>query len=174
MRCCANYSKNSRGQMKIQQMAFVLVAIIIFFALVSLFYFSVVTRNLKNTATSLQEDAAKETVRKLATSPEFEWTATDCASCIDFDKAILLKGDKKYSDFWGLDYLAIERVYPSGKGECTKASYPNCSMLTIVNKSSSYGSPASAYVALCREDYDKSSYVRCELGRIYASGKNLQ
>lgn len=34
-------NKNNKGQIKIQQMAFVLVALMIFFALVSLFYFSV-------------------------------------------------------------------------------------------------------------------------------------
>ena len=166
-----NYSK---GQLKIQQMAFVLVALIIFFAMVSLFYFSIRVSNIQKSAVSLSEDAAKELVRKLSGTPEFAWTATDCASCIDLDKVILLKNRKAYSGFWSLDYLAVERVYPSKEGECTKGNYPNCNKITIINKTLSYGSPAWAYVALCRQDFAKSAYVKCELGRIFAAGKGIQ
>lgn len=160
--------------MKIQQMAFVLVAIIIFFAMVSLFYFSIRVADIQKGAVSLKEDEAKELVRKLSSTPEFSWTATDCASCIDLDKTILLKNRNTYSGFWNLDYLAIEKVYPAGQGECTRLSYPNCNTITILNKTSTYGSPAWAYVALCRHEIAKSAYVKCELGRIYAGGKGIQ
>jgi len=166
-----NYSK---GQLKIQQMAFVLVALMIFFALVSLFYFSIRVSNLEKSAVELREEEAKELVRKLAASPEFAWTATDCASCIDLDKVILLKNRKSYSGFWNLDYLAVERVYPSKQGECTRGSYPNCNSITIINKTGAFGTPAWSYVALCRHEFAKSSYVRCELGRIFAAGKGIQ
>jgi hypothetical protein len=69
----AGFSKNRKGQMKIQQMAFVLMAIVIFFALVSLFYFSIRIRSLQKSALSLREEEAKELIRKLAVTPEFSF-----------------------------------------------------------------------------------------------------
>lgn len=164
----------SRGQMKIQEMAFVLVALMIFFAMVALVYFSIKLAGLKEDALSLREEQAKELVLKLAGTPEFSWTAFDCGNCIDMDKAFLLKNRKTYKDFWSLDYLRIETVYPPKNGECTESNYPDCNSITIVNKTSQYGSPSLAFVALCRQEFlGQSDYVRCEVGRIYASGKNL-
>lgn len=165
--CSVNYSK--RGQMKIQQMAFVLVAVIIFFAMVSLFYFSVSIKNIQNNAASLSQDEARELVRKLASSPEFSW-GRGCDSCIDIDKVMALKDMKDYSGFWNLDYLAIEKVYPKGEGECTLANYPECGKITIVDKG--MGIPSSAFVSLCRWEGSKNS-EKCEIGRIYAGAKSL-
>lgn len=157
----------SKGQMKIQEMAFVLVGIIIFFAMVSLVYISIRSSNLRQDAQDLSSDSAREMVRKLSSSPEFSWAA--CDGCVDLDKVSVLKGRKSYSNFWDLDYLAVERVYPSfNSSECSSLSYPDCNKITIINKSLNYGTPSWSFVALCR---DSEGYTKCELGKIYASGK---
>ena len=44
---------SSKGQMKIQQMAFVLVALMIFFAIVTLFYFSIRVQVLQKDVVTL-------------------------------------------------------------------------------------------------------------------------
>src|SRR3989339_757807 len=62
---------NSRGQLKIQQMAFMLIAVTLFFALVGLFLIVFVFSGLKGSATALQEKNALLLVTKLANSPEF-------------------------------------------------------------------------------------------------------
>ena len=118
----AGYSK---GQIKIQQMAFVLVALMIFLALVALIYISFRVENIKGDVEDLGDQEAKELARKLSGTPEFSFTAEDCSNCIDLDKVLILKERKTYKDFWNLDYLQVERVYPHGNGDCKKENYPN-------------------------------------------------
>lgn len=168
-----NYFRNLRGQLKIQQMAFVLVALVVFFGIVALFYFSFTLSNLRGDVSSLQEEEAKELVRKLASSPEFSFSS-QCTNCIDLDKIMALNSRQSYKEFWNLDFLQIERIYPeSQKKECEKSIYPDCNTITIISKEK-FGSPKTAFVSLCRWEQQKGGYIKCELGRIYASGKDLE
>ncbi len=160
-----------KGQIKIQEMAFVLVAIVIFFAIVAIIYFKVTLSGLSNNVESQRAQAANELVRKLSSTPEFAFTAIDCQNCIDMDKLILLKNQTRYRGFWNLDFLQVEVTSPNKSGECTTGNYPDCRTITLINNAQ--GIPESAYVSLCRVDFNNGNYVRCELGRIYASGKSL-
>ncbi|MEK6844533.1 MAG: hypothetical protein AABX83_03875 [Nanoarchaeota archaeon] len=154
-------------------MAFVLVALLIFFSIVALFYFSIAGKGLKESASSLREAEAKELIRKLASSPEFSFTASTCANCIDLDKALLMKYRESYKEFFNLEFLQIEKIYPDSKKiECDKLNYPDCTTITIID-SNEFGSPKEAFVSLCRWEQEKSGYFKCELGRIYASGKGI-
>ncbi len=166
-----NYSNvnYSRGQVKIQQMAFVLVAIMIFFAIVVLFYLSIRVNLLKGDVEILRNEEAKEVVRKLAGRPELSWTVTDCASCIDLDKALVLNHRESYEDFWEVPFLQIERVYPDGEGECTKGNYPDCRTITLVDEGIYIAH--SAFVALCR--HDELMGDKCELGKIYLGFRSV-
>jgi hypothetical protein len=164
---------NKKGQTKIQEMAFVLIAIIIFFAMVALVYFSIRLSSLREDVTIQREQAALETVRKLADIPEFSWAG--CSNCIDMDKVVMLKGRDSYKNFWELDYLAIERIYPNRTiGECTSSNYPDCTTISLIsNKTGNYGSPVSAFVALCGFDVAYNG-VKCDLGKIYASAEAIK
>jgi hypothetical protein len=167
--------KYSRGQLKIQEMAFVLIAIFVFFIMVALFYFSVRSASLTKDAALCKEDRTRELVRRLASSPEF--SSANCKDCLDFDKALAIKEKSNvYKKFWGLDYLRIERAYPrSNTTECDSANYPNCAGVTIINVSSNIGITVSSFVPLCRQDsLSGEGYVRCEMGKIYASGKVVE
>ena len=166
MNCClASYS---RGQMKIQQMAFVLVAIMIFFSMVGLFYFSIKTRGLEKSAEDLREQESLEIVKKISGTSEFSWTASDCASCIDFDKVLALKDRKGYEGFWqGIPYIQVVRGFTKGNEsrECDKINYPNCNTITIVKDNGNYITN-EVFSALCRFEPSKGGYIKCELGRI--------
>lgn len=155
----ANYS---RGQIKIQQMAFVLVAIMIFFAIVALFYISIRSAGLKGDVNALREDEARESVKKISGSPEFAWSTTDCASCIDLDKVMALKERESYRDFWDFPLLQIEKIYPESSGECTLQNYPECRTITLIKEQDYIAH--SAFVALCRYE---GSISKCELGKVY-------
>lgn len=157
-----------KGQMKIQEMAFVLIAIFIFFSLVGLIYFSIRLAGLREDVTLQREESAKETIRKIAEIPEFSWA--ECSQCIDADKILALKSMNIYKKFWDLDYLMVERVYPNSgsDAECTKINYPECRTITLINATKEIGIPISSYVALCRFDNNEQN-IKCELGRIYAS-----
>ncbi len=160
----------SKGQLKIQQMAFVLVIMMIFFSMVALVYVSFRIKSLENTALSSKEDIAKEITKKIVSSAEFAFTAEDCASCIDLDKALIVSERKSYEEFWNLDYLAIEKVYPTEKGICLRNNYPDCKTMVFAN-STKYGETTSAFVALCR--WNKPGY-KCELGRVISSGEGIE
>ncbi len=162
----------NRGQMKVQQMAFVLLAIMIFFAMVAMIYLSIRFNVLKSNVGDLRDSEAKELVRKLAGSAEFRWDS--CSNCIDLDKVLILSEQESYKGFWNLDYLRVDAVYPEKSGECSKSSYPNCKTITVIESGEDFGIPSSAFVNLCRRAFEGGEYYEeCSIGRIYASGKNL-
>lgn len=155
-------------------MAFVLVAIMIFFALVAMIYFSISMNSLKQSAVDLRAQDAIETVRKLSSAPEFAFTSSSrsCASCIDLDKVMALRNRTDYQNFWNLERLVIEKVFPEDSGECTPATFPGCGKITLIDKSTKYTSQR-AYVSLCYWVNYKEGYVKCELGVISAAGKQI-
>ncbi len=165
--------KCRKAQLKIQEMAFVLIGIMIFFAMVALVYFSIRLSGLKSDVALQREDEAMQLAKKMTGTPEFFWAG--CAGCLDLDKIFALKERKSYSNFWNLDYLAFEITYPiRAKSECTKSNYPDCTTITIVNNTKFYGTPASSFAALCWFEPGKGGYIKCGLGKIYAGAKAVE
>lgn len=162
-----------KGQLKIQEMAFVLVAVIIFLALVLLVYFSIRSSSLQKDAQSMLEDNARALVSSIARYPELTWS--DCSNCIDLDKALVFKergNSSKYDRRWEVDYLMIERIYPNRtSGECASGNYPACSKITLIGSNNS-GAVYGSFVNLCKWDESQSMSV-CELGKVYASGRSI-
>jgi hypothetical protein len=166
-------ASSSKGQMKIQQMAFMLVALVIFFALVALVYFTISIASLERAVTILEDAEARELVRSFHGSPEFTFTsAGDCSSCIDLDKVLFLKESEAYNNFWNLDLLVIEVIYPLDPNladvECTRSNYPKCGKITLIEKPN-FGARSEAFVTLARWDPEIDNF-RYELGRIAVSG----
>jgi hypothetical protein len=155
-------AKYSKGQFKIQQMVFILVAIIILFGIVSVFFVSIRFGSLKSDV----EDLRKEAVRKMAGTPEFIWLSSDdCSSCVDFDKIFILKERNSYKGFWtDISLLKISRVYPRYETEeCTPQSYPRCNGVTLINKGEFEA--YESFVSLCRFD-EELKQTKCELGKV--------
>ena len=170
--------KMKHGQMKIQQMAFMLIAVTLLFVLVGLFFLSIVFSDLKESSLLLEEKNALLLVSKLADSPEFSCENVFGGSkinCIDSDKVMALKENiNKYSGFWGVDGIEIIKIYPvEDKIECTVSSYPNCNEIKIIEGS---GTGVSNFVALCRKEQKTSGQIqdRCELAKVivYYGGGN--
>lgn len=165
--------KSKKAQMKIQEMAFVLIAIMVFFSLVVLFYFSIRLASMKENVQTEREQGAKELARKLADIPEFSWAG--CSECIDADKVLAIKDRNSYKNFWDVDYLMVEKVYPERANiECTPANYPDCKTITLVNKTKDIGIPVSAFVSICSYENSKGGYNKCELGKIHVSAKAIK
>ena len=108
--------KNKKAQMKIQQMAFVLIAVTLFFVFVGLFVFMVMFSGLQESADMLKEENALVLVSKLANSPEFSCEQAfgeRIANCIDSDKVMALSQDSsKYSELWDVEGIEIRKIYP--------------------------------------------------------------
>jgi hypothetical protein len=163
----ASYSRNRKGQLKVQQMAFVLVALMIFFAIALLFYISIRSGGIVREVESLREEEVIESVRKMAGTAEFSWTASgDCAACIDLDKVFMLKDRAAYKGFWSnIELLQVKRVYPTySENECERENYPNCDTITIIDGGGDLRG-LGAFVALCRYD-PVEGREKCELGKI--------
>ena len=161
-----HHVKYSRGQFKIQQMVFVLIAIIILFGIVSVFFVSIKFSSLHSDVENQKKEAVLEQVRKMAGTPEFVWTSSgSCAACVDLDKLILLKNRTSYKGFWkDISLLKVSRVYPRYQTEeCTLLNYPDCNSITLV-KGDNYESYES-FVSLCRYD-GGIGQTRCEMGKI--------
>ncbi len=156
----------SRGQLKIQQMAFVLVAMMIFFSIALLFYFSIRYSSLEGSAEDLRAYETIQTIRKMSSTPEFSWTVEDCSSCIDLDKVMMLKEKDSYDGFWkNTALLKVERVYPKYSDvECTRNNYPECNSISLIDTNKDLEG-YSAFVSLCRFE-GSEEYNKCELGKI--------
>ena len=161
--------KNKFGQLKIQQMAFMLIAITLFFALVGMFFLTFELSKIRETAGILEEKNALLLVTKLANSPEFSCgdAFESKTNCVDSDKIMALKNNiSKYENFWGVENIQIRKIYPAGKAkECTSANYPDCSIIKLFNREIT--SEYSNYVSLCRKDsFAGKDFDRCEIAKL--------
>ena len=153
-------------------MAFVLVAMFVFFGLAALFFITVNLSGTRQAVQDLERDSARELAYQLANTPEFKWTDNSCNNCVDALKVLLVKQERAiYLPLWNLDYLSIELIYPNKEGECTLANFPNCKTITLANNSAYYGVPANAYISLCRNEKIETggSFEKCEIAVIKAS-----
>lgn len=166
-----NFYKNKKAQLKIQQMAFMLMAVVMFFALVGIFVMVFKVSDLKKSAEILEEENALLLVTRLANSPElscggvFDNTAINC---VDFDKMIVLKNNaEKYSGFWGKDITNIEirKILYEQEIICNSENYQDCNVLRIYPKKQGYS--VSNFVSLCRKDLlEREFYNKCELAKL--------
>jgi hypothetical protein len=153
-----------KAQLKIQQMAFMLIALFIFFILVGMFYIVIQSQELRRTATQKERDDAVQIANILVNSPELS-----CGDyCVDADRAMVLANISSYKDFWQVNSIEIRTIFPENTKEvlCTRANYPNCNLIRIFDKGKGEGT-ASSFVSLCKRTKEKEYiYFKCELGRM--------
>jgi len=166
--------RNNKAQMKIQQMAFMLIAVTLFFVLAGMFFLRISFSELRSSAELVEEKNALLLVSKLANSPEFSCENAFGGvkiNCVDGDKIMALKTNiDKYSGFWGISGIEVRKIYPLDElTECTSSNYPDCNYIRIFSGSSaqSSGVGVSNFVALCRiEGGENLIQEKCELAKI--------
>ena len=164
-----------KGQLKIQQMAFVLVALMIFISMAGIIFFSVYLSDLRKDVQDLRDREAREIVRKIASSPEFVFSPESCVSCVDFIKILKLKDLNEYKKFWNLDYLVVEKINnktKSEKKEC-ETSINDCDRITIIGNDN-YSAKSSFVTIVTWDESLGGGNYRYELGKIYASGIDVE
>lgn len=176
--------RKKKAQLKIQQMAVMLVVVTIFFAMAGMVVLSIMRGNILQEAEEILEANAITLAQKIADSPELrcgDSYGLMQIKCIDLDKAIILKENidryKINSDFsfWGRDAnIMIERLDSElDDVECTsKAVYPNCNRIEMFK--SQTNTTADSYVLLCRKANEGDDfYNKCEIGRIMVEYRPL-
>ena len=170
--------KNDKlGQMKIQQMIFMVLAVGLLFLLVGLIFLSVAFRNLKATAANIAEKDSMLLVSKLANSPEFSCGnafGTSRVNCVDFDKLMALKGNiEKYTSFWGVAKIEVRKIVPINEIDCQEENYPECGTVKILNLQVDTLPSSSAFISLCRKEVNESrTYNKCELARLIVASED--
>ena len=168
--------QNKKAQLKIQEMAFFLVAIVLFFILVGLFIFSIVFSNLSKSATAIAEDRTLSSITNLADSPEFSCGEPNC---VDSDKLMALMQNSRYENFWPFSSLRVVKSSGFGKAEdemikCTTTNYPDCDIFEVYDKNVANERAISNFVALCRVELENEfNYKKCEIAKLVAGTKLL-
>jgi len=166
--------KSNKGQLRIQEMSFMIVAIVIFFVLVGLFAFSIIYSNLHKQATEITESRTLSAITNLADSPEF---SCGKPNCVDADKLMALIGKKNYENFWAFSSLSVVASSGFDKSEtemikCTLSNYPNCDEFVVYNKNIANEKRISNFVALCRKEYENDyTYDKCEIAKLVAGSE---
>lgn len=167
---------NKKAQMKIQQMAFMLIAVTLLFILVGVFFLSIRLYNVKQTATNLEQKNAMLLVSKLANSPELSCGnafGTSRINCIDFDKLMALWDRKDdYYNFWGVAKIEIRKIYPNEPVLCDNSNYPDCGDIKILDENVNTQPAVSSFVSLCRKEATEAKiYDKCELAVLMVSSE---
>lgn len=165
--------KAKKAQLKIQQMAFMLIAVTLFFVLVGMFILTIYVSGLKNSAAALDEKNALLLVTKLANSPEFscgEAFGNMRTNCVDADKVMMLREKiSKYKGFWDVENVEIKKIYPKSENkECTLENYPDCNTIKI--REGNITAEYSNFVSLCRKKVVKGEVEnKCEIAKLIVS-----
>ena len=166
---------SKKGQLRIQEMAFMLVAVILFFILVGLFVLSITYTGLSEEATRIAEERTLSSLVVLADSPELNCIRKN--NCVDGDKFINLIGKHAYLNFWPYSGLKLVKFSGFGKDEnemlkCTVANYPDCDLIEIYDKEISNERTISTFVSFCRKDNKNDVvYDKCEIAKLIAGTK---
>ena len=146
---------NKKAQLKIQQMAFMLIAVTIFFVVVGLFALVFRFAGLKESANLLEEKNALLLVTKLANSPEFSCGDAfgNKANCIDLEKFKAMQSKKEdYYKFWGDVSNIILRVNEQDYDLFEKGAR---------------GFPVENFVSVCSKESESGQiYDKCDIGRL--------
>jgi len=163
--------------MKIQQMAFMLIAVVLFFALVGLFVLVIRVSGLAQASEILEEEKAMLLVTKLANSPEFACGTSfgeNKLSCVDADKVMMLKEHiSKYYNFWGIAGIEIRKINPESGEVCDSTNYPDCEVIEVYSEDVNKLPATSNFIALCwKEDDGDGVYSKCEIARLLVSAED--
>lgn len=167
---------NSKAQLKIQEMAFMIIAVILFFILVGLFAVSIVYKNLRESASEIAEEKTLSAIENLAGTAEFI-CAGEKSNCVDADKLMALTGKTSYRDFWDFSSLSIVKLSGFSKGEenwikCSLQNYPECDIFEIYDSGIKNEKIISSFVALCRKEYENNyNYDKCEIAKLIAGSE---
>lgn len=160
-----------KGQLKINQMSFMLLAVMIFFALAGLFLISFYFSSFKENVSELNKEEAISLAERLTGNTEFS-----CGKdyCLSTDKLMALKGMSYYSDFWGVKGIEVWKIGNRSR-ECTLENYPDCEVYTIITSNESNLIYQSVFVSLCRKESENENvYDKCELGKLLVAYEEVE
>ena len=155
------------AQMQIQQMAFMIIAVFIFFALVGMFFLRIQVGNVRGSAVELQREQAISSLQVIADMPELNFDSRESMT-IDKDKLQIMSGNfsKDYDLFWPVASIEVFNVYPEFE---TKITCPaqNCNYYNIYNNDQEDIYKYATFVSICSKERDFGQvHTVCEVGKL--------
>jgi len=164
-----------RGQMKIIQMAFMIIGVFFFFILVGLFFLAITFRDVKSGAEELNREQAISSLANIAAMTELSYNARDSMT-VDEDKLRILSGGfgNSMGGFWPIASLEIYKVYPAFES-IVKCPAADCNYYEIYNSGQKNVEKFSSYVSICQRVKEFGSvYDKCEIGKIVVGMKKTE
>jgi hypothetical protein len=156
-----------KSQMKIQQMAFMIMAVFFFFILVGLFFLGIQFRGVGESAQQLQEEQAISSLKVIADMPELNYDS-GWSMALDEDKLRVMSGNfsENYKDFWPVASIKVYKVYPR-PDNFVKCPALNCNYFEVYDSKQSNVKEYSTYVSICEKVRESGyTYDKCEIGKL--------
>jgi hypothetical protein len=156
------------GQMKIQQMAFMIMAVFFFFILVGLFFLGIQFRGVEEGAQESQMKQTLSSLEVIADMPELNYNS-DRAMSLDEDKLRIMSGNfsDNYEDFWPVASIEVYKIFPR-PAEFVKCPALDCNYYDIYDSGQDNIQKYSTYVSVCKRVRESGqTYERCEVGKLY-------
>jgi hypothetical protein len=150
-----------KGQLKIQQMAFMIIAVFFFFILVGLAYLGFSYRSAIGDYETLQKEQALKSLQTLIDMPELS-----CGyQCLDEDKLYSLSSKKNY-DLFPVASIKVYKLYPF-QTEKIPCPGPDCNYYEIYNSGQSRVREYATFVSICKQVRENGyAFNRCEIGKM--------
>jgi len=156
-----------KGQMKIQQMAFMIMAVFFFFILVGLFFLGISFRGVGESAQQLQKEQAISSLEVIADMPELNYDS-GASMTLDEDKLRIMSGNfsEAYGDFWPVASIRVYKIFPKPES-FLKCPSLNCNYFEVYDSGQGDVQEYSTYVSICKKVRESGyTYDRCEAGKL--------
>jgi hypothetical protein len=164
---------NKKAQYRIQQMVFMIVALLFFFILVGIFIVGYQFRTAKGNFADLQKEQAISFLEVLRNMPEFAYSSKDSSSkdlCLDLDKIEVISSNiSNFSDL--LPVASVEIIKGSSKRILCPSN--NCNSYLVYDSKQKDTQKYETSVCLCKKLSENSySYDKCDMGKLIVGVKN--
>ncbi len=165
---------HKKGDIRIQQTAFMIIAVFFFFILVGLFFLGYYADRLKADAQNLEKKQAIASLQTLTEMAELSYDATGFEYLsLDEDKILSLM-DEDYSNIWPIASLKVYKVYPMFD-KLIQCPNPDCNYYVVYDSGQDYIEEFSTFVSLCRKEKEFGTiYDKCEIAKLVAGVKDVK
>jgi hypothetical protein len=150
-----------KAQLKIQQMAFMIVAVFFFFILVGLAYLGFSYKSTITDYETLQKEQALKSMETIIEMPEL----TCGYNCLDEDKLYALSAKNNY-DLFPVASIKVYKIYPFNS-ERIPCPSPDCNYYEVYNSRQEKIREYASFVSICKS-VNENNYVynKCEIGKL--------
>lgn len=155
------------GQFKIQQMAFMILAVFLFFIIVGLFFMRIQFGDINKSFAELQREAALSSLSTISNMPELRYSSNE-EFTLDEDKLKIMSTNFSldYGELWPVASVKVHKVFPRFDKEI-KCPALDCNYYEVYDSGQKDIQEESTFVSICKRVKEGTyTYDRCELGKL--------